>query len=921
MISNPGSRAGISPRTFQLLCRRSFANLPERKRFIRKPATKNARNTGKSIAPEIIQYPPPGAQTLPPLSKSEKRRRVLQQYEDPSTEGINWYEQDATTGERIKVQDDPEEAERRRVLQEIRELDAELSTYEAGDGDASLNEAFLKALSPGDRAKVLKLRKDQEEREEKVLKGLKLSITQLDREKQPLLNVFNRSLRNAALEPQVLSHRPVLWKSYSRAKKTIGAQQFLEALSDRAWNVLSNNLPISAPDRAARIVSLTDDKKSVQRYLSSQEQSERVLALWDVGERAQAFTELQVLERLANKSSEVLHSLVRMYAQLDEVTKSAECLSQLYTQSSDQFDPRLVIPLFDAALRTGKDDMAFGLYVFMREQLGSDMGMQEYDEVTLAFLGKGKKDLALAVFRDMMLQACPADRELSSVQSRKQYKDEYTAISRRIHSLLLLGQSPEEVNKLKLTTMDVLPRVWQNKFFYASWVKKLIGMQRVDEAVLVIELMFERGVRPSPLHLNGLIGALFRSGLDGHADIALNLAQAMIQRRLDLAWKRRESAREKRMKVGEQSNIGSIMIPSAEPLELEVAAQARPPLWKVRDLPQATLETFTVLNLQYLLESKYDKMQDLRHKLSLAELRPDITFINQQLQGIFYQHGAVETWRKFRKWTLPPNASPDAQTYSFLWETEVRHLRRLRFAVVKDETREYPNPRQLFKHMIEWLQLKQRAPTTTQTLYDQDDLAGQVNNEVADAILSEKAYIWILQSFGLAKDLPGTLVALCALFQLANRTPSYVCEDLICLTIAAFPVAQKATARGRQRGRKQYIKADDRNLESVRKIFNSLVDRQVKARATSKGMIMPDNKARQQYFLGRQGGIRRLQVLSELIRLVMTRVYAGTTDSNADSKNIVESMLREAAEQLGVPSLDLMVDNVAKGEEQTRRLE
>ena len=69
-----------------------------------------------------------------------------------------------------------------------------------------------------------------------------------------------------------------------------------------------------------------------------------------------------------------------------------------------------------------------------------------------------------------------------------------------------------DVNKVSLSVLKVLPRRFQNRFFYASWMKKLIGMGEVDSAALVIELMYERGVKPDSKHLNGIIAGWLREG-------------------------------------------------------------------------------------------------------------------------------------------------------------------------------------------------------------------------------------------------------------------------------------------------------------------------------------------------------------------------------------------------------------------------
>ena len=63
------------------------------------------------------------------------------------------------------------------------------------------------------------------------------------------------------------------------------------------------------------------------------------------------------------------------------------------------------------------------------------------------------------------------------------------------------SKNVEDINSISLEAMTVMPRHFQNKYFYAKWLKKLIGMKETAAAAQVIELMYEQGIKPDALHV------------------------------------------------------------------------------------------------------------------------------------------------------------------------------------------------------------------------------------------------------------------------------------------------------------------------------------------------------------------------------------------------------------------------------------
>ena len=146
----------------------------------------------------------------------------------------------------------------------------------------------------------------------------------------------------------------------------------------------------------------------------------------------------------------------------------------------------------------------------------------------------------------------------------------------------------------KRQALGSLPFKWQNKFFYASWIKKLLGEGHTEYASKVVELMFERGLRPDAIHLNGLIGAYMRSGDSELQRQGEELGWSMIQKRLELVSQRRE---------------GVPFVDLTTITETDDGKPIRIPLNMSKPLPFANEETFNVLGLHYLLKQNWSTLR------------------------------------------------------------------------------------------------------------------------------------------------------------------------------------------------------------------------------------------------------------------------------------------------------------------------
>ncbi|KAL8669658.1 MAG: hypothetical protein Q9224_007724, partial [Gallowayella concinna] len=331
-------------------------------------------------------------------------------------------------------------------------------------------------------------------------------------------------------------------------------------------------------------------------------------------EHGRAVTQWEAEQHVLSSNEDLRESYwtlgVRMLVSQGEPQQAQEIAYTLLDDHGGK-STSILVPIIEAWNQLGKSSAyqkAWALYISFRERSGDSARMEDYDTVSMSFLKVGKKELGLAVFKDMMLA-----RQDSNVDSTVLYKKALGIVG----NLQSSSVSSSQLNNVSLEAMTVLPRTFQNKFFYGSWIKKLLGMGEVDAAAAVVELMYERGTRPDPKHVNGIIGAWLRSGTAADRTKAETMAWAMIQERMNFAWRRRAQARKgddaPKTSIGEGED--GVYIPSSIQ----------------RIVPQATIETFSILLLYFLRRQKYAQVRHLRNLLEPAEIRPNSYFMNHLL--------------------------------------------------------------------------------------------------------------------------------------------------------------------------------------------------------------------------------------------------------------------------------------------------
>jgi tetratricopeptide (TPR) repeat protein len=789
--------------------------------------------------------------------------RRSDQPRDDEEDAIRWFEKDVETGVVRRVEGNPEELEAQELRGKIAALEKELKEYRNEES----NEDMLAALEPEDREKMEKALAERDQYERHLTTDLTVSLD-LPPLSIPLIKRFNQALKDAALAPTMITRRKDLWRWYNRAK--YGLPALSSMIPKKAWQLLwrlqSRDSP-SNPDRLHHMEQLLRDMASIDMEIMPSQSLVYIDTLLSLGRIDEAFSIWQLSHDTASTPSRGLLTLgIRLFSQNGRPEQAQNILVRLFNLYPDH-NPRIILPILEAHLRAKEDKLAFGCYVMINLRLGKNMTMEDYDVICLSFLEHGEKNLALAVFRDMMLRA-PAEADTHHGTSVKKRDYIYNRVFERMRSLTSTTTNATEVNEISLTTLSVLPTEWQNKFFYGSWLKKLLGMHQLEAATKVVELMYERGVRPDPKHINGLIGGFFRSDKPSLHERGEAMAWKMIQLRMHQKYLERRAARGEDVNEHDSSNVPSIYDTEDETVKI--------PAHLERSVPPASIETFNVLALYYSMHEKWALVHHLDKMRRPAVFKMDSAFLNQILNMIFNNKDESHLWHRFLK--EAKHVSPDFETYHILWTGQLQSLnvRRNLASLPPDhhlqkEQKAYPSPRQLFALQTCWLSRPHprglARVTTGFTL---------------------EIYTKIISSFSAAKDFAGCLVAL---HSIAGSLSSYPDAEIarIIMTGVSNLSSEAATCpvptiRG-HRGRQQ-IPASEARLKNTAKVMAQLASKRAQAQA-EKGIniLTLDVQERKE---------ESLNLMSEFLRLVLVRLSGGDV-------GVAEGLIGTAKREMMVP--------------------
>ena len=656
---------------------------------------------------------------------------------------------------------------------------------------------------------------------------------------------FNNDLGRAADRPSVETYRKQAWRSYIRCKDKI--PKIMSLIPDAAWDALWETQVDAcqdSPERAERLATLCTDMQSAGKEVPYKNMLLFLKALILKGRHTEALACWQGQTRIVQQQqpNPIEFDLLGVYlfALTGNPRKAQQIALDILAESPGRAEgvSHVLVPVMEAWVRYGGSAgtrHAWAIYLHLRTQLGQDIKPEDFDTVAMAFLNVGRSDLALAVFKDLMLTG-----EKTEYESTELYKTSIGLIG-ELHSNSI---DPAELTNVSLTALTILPRKFQNKYFYGSWIKRLLGMGEISAASTVIELMYERGVKPAAIHLNGIIGAWLRSGKPDCERKAEQLGWAMIHERLDMVNRR----------------SGKTITTDAEP-------QAPPgipvPIHIKRTVCPATIETFSLLLLSYERRRMLQHVKLLRDYLPRAQIPPNTYFMNHLIYAEL-RHGRLENARKiYLSWLSTVKA--DLETFAALWDCEKAHLNRSSSTA----SSVFPPPRRLLCEMISW----------------HSKLSSKRREEISKSF-SKDLYDQIIRCFCLARDIEGTMVGLYALKESFGFSPDQDTTRMIVLQITSMGVGEPK-APGRRRARLSSNTQYKANIGRISRVLELLIE--------ERGQTLKDRGIQ----LDEAGHTEEhLYLVAELLRVILRRRTPDPVEMEKD--------IEKAAWEMGVSGVRMV---------------
>ncbi|GAB0132175.1 hypothetical protein EsDP_00000619 [Epichloe bromicola] len=309
-----------------------------------------------------------------------------------------------------------------------------------------------------------------------------------------LARAFKESRRESGLTKSTVS---AVYKAYHAARITLARSwsNVPTDVWDFLWTVLSAEESINI-HRLAHVAMLSRDMSEARVTLSPSQQLLTIEAVFVDGWESKAIENWKrCVSTLGEDRAETFQSYwelgVRIFCRVGDMDQAERAVDRLLEKHGDA---RILMPLirtYSEQATPESQGRAWDAYRKMRDLLGKEMKLADYDQVVSYFLTTNQTENALYAFVDMM-----SDGEID------------------------------------LKKQKYMPSVVANKFFLGKWLKRLIGAGDLNGAFNVVNFMRQRGVDASPIHLNGLIGAWQRSGGASNLECADKLGWDMIESRI-----------------------------------------------------------------------------------------------------------------------------------------------------------------------------------------------------------------------------------------------------------------------------------------------------------------------------------------------------------------------------------------------------
>lgn len=544
-----------------------------------------------------------------------------------------------------------------------------------------------------------------------------------------------------------------LARAYVFARKGLLAtsESVPSTMWEDVWQILAKETKENL-DRLLYLRRLGDDMDEIGFPMSVSQRLVYAEALFLDGARKAAINQWRIARPPRDDADwdEYWEIGLRMYCQLGRLDEALKIAENYFSKMQKTCRYRALMPLIRAYLISRKEfsvQRAWALYLRLRVNLGKEMVMKDYDVVESWFLDAEQPELALAVFRDMMLTG---DHLASTYDSTAVHK--ISGILADFNGVKIARSELEWENARELS---ILPNKFKNKFFFGSWIKKLIGDDELASAKKVLDLMQDHGIRPSPMHMNGLIGAWFRRGDEKDFACADDLAWRMINARLEM------------MDVRDYRHT------LEKPLRPNLNGRSMGDK-SALIFPVATIETFSILVQQYRQRQCKESLKALYSAFVKTRIPPNSRYMNQIILTDTRDHKTSMAFETYRSLTAR-GVQPNSETFILLWNLMKRLVDPSIGRKIDWQAQYVGSLRQLFAEMMKWKQNLKRDNTFPRELYD-----------------------LIILSFSLKQDQVGTAVALRALQEQFNIYPDENCIRTIVLQLARLGMLNRVGMKPRR---------------------------------------------------------------------------------------------------------------------------
>ncbi|RMZ78508.1 hypothetical protein DV737_g3815, partial [Chaetothyriales sp. CBS 132003] len=733
--------------------------------------------------------------------------------------------------------------------------------------------------------------------------GLEVTMSVADRHK-PWIRQFNHALlvaKKKRTDGDATAHVS-LWKCYLRCQQKIPG--FSAFVNEDVWQFLWQS-QVKTYAKTKHIIVLANDMMVADVQLSPAQLLDFIDALHATRDTASAIQEWEKAKKtVADKAGEtdafkalalLDHGLatrfwatgVQLYAAVGRPAKAETIAFKSLAsrpeavRSSSQACSILVdvMRAWAHSQRTDADVKLWSCYMLVRRTLTG--------QITSVLLQTGRTNMALAVFRDMLAAHSGSQALLSSSLDQQ--------VSNAITSVQGTAAAESIINRIGLTALLGLPSRFKNKFFFGAWIKWLLGQGNISDAAMVVELMQEYGVRPDARHLNGIIGAWLRDGSAAARAKAEQMAWAMIHARIDLQ-----------------------PLTIDEDVEPNATVERLPPFLQ-RNMPPATIETFSLLLLRYTRASDVARATQLTDiMVGPAAIAPNSFILNHWLRLSLRASDLDAMVARYMSTKF--DIAADLETFVILWDGCRRNLDRGRDVHSKD----YLTPRQLFLEMTTWFASlpPQKQAAVRHAFAGPPDVAPTEESY-------GQLYEQIIRCFCFRNDLRGIYIVLDQLHKLFGQLPHESIAGMVVMHVA------RSMPRELKRGRRPALKRRDEAYRAALSTMIAIMDRlmtvkggQLAAKAEQDASVDGTETsklaaARVVEELGEDESVvqrqARLDAMKTFVMLVLRRV--GMVQGREED-GLVNSMVETAREMMGDDgSVALDADVVARTLEEATRLD